>query len=81
MSNLEISEVSHGRVGALQLLEYQMVREGGQINQGLHSLPPPTAGALLEPPLVKTIPAVTAMGGPGGHQGAPGATRLLPTPK
>ena len=32
------------------------------INQGLESLPPPTASALLQPPLVKTIPAVTAMG-------------------
>ena len=31
------------------------------INQGLDSLPPPTASALLQPPLVKTIPAVTAM--------------------
>ena len=38
-----------------------MVKEGGQINQGLDSLPPPTASALLQPPLVKTIPAVTAM--------------------
>ena len=38
-----------------------MVKEGGQIciNQGLDSLPPPTASALLQPPLVKTIPAVT----------------------
>ena len=31
------------------------------INQGLDSLPPPTASALVQPPLVKTIPVVTAM--------------------
>ena len=34
------------------------------INQGLDSLPPPTASALLQPPLVKTIPVVTAMAQP-----------------
>ena len=36
--------------------------KGFDINQGLDSLPPAAAIALLQPPLVKTIPAVTAMG-------------------
>ena len=52
------------------------------INQGLDSLPPPTASALLQPPLVKTIPAVTAMGrgedeNPRGGPGRGGAKKRV----
>ena len=47
---IPVTRVSNGKGGWADL-----------INQGLDSLPPPTASALLQPPLVKTIPAVTAM--------------------
>ena len=40
-----------------------LIDQSIDINQGLDSLPPAAVSALLQPPLVKTIPEVTTMGG------------------